>query len=357
MKQVRQSPVMLALTAGLMVHGVAARADHGSMGFGLGTASPMITDTAVTLPEGKFAFGLRTQYISFKRFSDDFINAKNDEFHESDSPRHVHSTDELINPALVGAYGITDDLTIGLKFPWVMRTNVRGPLHGDGHEITTHDMGDINGISDVTVWGEYRFFHTADNLTNVAALFAVKTPTGRTDRVGRVDPHGERELLDTHLQPGSGSWDGSLGLAFTKAFDAFSFDTSVLYTWVTKGDQNTDLGDSFVYNFALSWSPGSAQAAGLQASSNINPWTFIMEFNGEWRDKETRRSWGGETYPGAWRDPDSGGHTLYFSPGVRYAGGPNWNIGLSFGAPIVADMNGYQVEPDYRIINRINVTF
>jgi len=355
----------LALAVAFSLFGGAALADHGSMGFGLGTASPLITDTAVTLPEGKFAVGTRIQYINFKRFSDSFITSLNDRFHEaeeegdlSQGKRHVHSTDELINPAFVGAYGVTDDLTVGLRFPYVMRTNVRATPHAeDHHDISTHDFGDINGIGDVTVWGEYRFFNTADNLTNVAALFAVKTPTGRVDRVGRKDEHGERELLDTHLQPGSGSWDGSLGLAFTQAFDAFAFDTSVLYTWATKGAQNTDMGDSFFYNFALSWSPGPAQAAGLQASSNINPWTFVLEFNGEWRDKQTRHSWRDQSFPGAWRDPDSGGHVLYFSPGVRYAGGPNWNIGLSFGAPIIADVNSYQVEPDYRIINRINFTF
>jgi hypothetical protein len=30
---------------------------------------------------------------------------------------------------------------------------------------------------------------------------------------------------------------------------------------------------------------------------------------------------------------------------------------LSFGVPIVADLNGYQVDPDYRITSRFNVTF
>ena len=351
----------IAFMVGAVASGSPAWADHGSMGFGLGTASPIITDTAVTLPEGKFAVGLRMQYISFKRFSDNYIQSHNEAFHEAGSSRHTHSTDELLTPALVGAYGITDDITVGLRFPYVMRTNVRGSMHGGDHEVSTHDFGDINGIGDVTVWGEYRFFHTPDNLTNVAALFAVKAPTGRANRVGKqIDGFVGRELLDTHLQPGTGSWDGSLGLAFTQAFGSFSFDSSIVYTWVTEGAQNTDMGDIFNYNFALSWSPGSGEAAGLQASSNINPWTFIMEFNGEWRDAEVRHNWGGseevyETSP--WTDPDSGSHILYFSPGVRFAPGSNWNVGLSFGAPIVSDQNGHQVDPDYRIIGRINMTF
>ncbi|MEO9061428.1 MAG: hypothetical protein ABI270_05235 [Nitrosospira sp.] len=40
-------------------------ADHGSMGFGLGTASPIVTGTGITLPVGTFAIGERVQFINY----------------------------------------------------------------------------------------------------------------------------------------------------------------------------------------------------------------------------------------------------------------------------------------------------
>jgi len=84
------------------------------------------------------------------------------------------------------------------------------------------------------------------------------------------------------------------------------------------------------------------------ASSNNAPWTAILELNGEWRDKQ-------ET--GGLSDPNSGGNTVYISPGVRFSGGKHWNTALSFGAPIVKDFNGYQTPPDYRIVYRLVAAF
>jgi len=130
------------------------------------------------------------------------------------------------------------------------------------------------------VFSQWRFFNTADNLTHVALLDPVKMPTGRTDRAAVKNGEGGREMYETHFQLGSGSRYGSLGVAFTQGLGNFSFDFNVLYTWVTKGARDVDLGDVFSYNAAL-----------------------------------------------------------------------------SFGVPIVTDLNGYQVEPDYRITGRFNITF
>ena len=42
----------------------------GSMGFGLGTASPIVTGTGITLPVGTWAIGERVQFISYDTASD-----------------------------------------------------------------------------------------------------------------------------------------------------------------------------------------------------------------------------------------------------------------------------------------------
>jgi hypothetical protein len=154
--------------------------------------------------------------------------------------------------------------------------------------------------------------------------------------------------FETHHQPGSGSWNPSAGLSFTRVMGTFSFDTSVLYTVATKGAQGTDLGDNFGYNFALSYAFGAPARNAFFAASNNAPWTAVMELNGEWQ---------GYQKTAGLKDPNSGGHTMFISPGIRYSGGKNWNTALSFGAPILKDFNGYQTPPDYRITYRFVVAF
>jgi hypothetical protein len=65
--------------------------------------------------------------------------------------------------------------------------------------------------------------------------------------------NNQGELFDAEFQPGSGSWDVLFGLAYTKRFGAWPFDANVLYMLVTEGVQNTDLGDRFLYNAAISY--------------------------------------------------------------------------------------------------------
>jgi hypothetical protein len=330
-----------------------ASADHGSVGFGLGTAGPIITNSAIPLPADQTLVGIASQYIKNRQFTDGELV----EFNEAveGQGRDVHSTESLVTASLIAAYGVTDDLTLGLRFPYVWRNNIREVAHHaeeGGAEpeepAEIQNLGDPDGIGDITVFGQWRFFHTDDNLTNLALLAQVKAPTGRTNRVTEPNDEGETEVFETHFQPGSGSWDAGLGLAFTQGFGSFSFDSNVLYNLVTQGAQGVGNGDSFSYNFALSWSPGGTLGGGLQAESNFNPVTLIVELNGEWRDFVTQNGV---------IDPEEGGHTVFISPGARFSAGQNWNFALSFGVPIVTDLNGFQEEPDYRFTGRFVFTF
>ena len=312
-------------------------ADHGSLGFGLGTASPIVTDTGITLPEGMWATGLRTQFISFNTPSDPQL------LNQADAHGDVHSVSKLVQPSLFAAYGITDDFTLGIRVPWSIRTSVRSPNESG----TVDQLGDASGFGDISVFGQYRVWHSLDNLNHVSVISGVKAPTGATNVYSKLGT-----TFEPHFQPGSGSWDPMFGLAFTRAMGQFSFDTSMMYTVSTPGihdaDGNSyDMGDAFNYNIALSYAVSNSDHSGLEASSNNQPLTLVLELNGETRAKQKA---GGV-------DPNSGGTTLYLSPGIRYAGGKGWNTALSFGAPIVHEYSGYQTPPDYRIIHRFTLTF
>ncbi|MCK4842197.1 MAG: transporter [Methylococcales bacterium] len=258
---------------------------------------------------------------------------------EADAEADIHSVESLWSLSVSAAYGITDDLTIGVRLPFIMRNNIKEPEHdhvGSGAEIES--LGDVEGIGDTTFYSQYRFFKNGG--TNASVLLGIKTPTGKTNR---GSPHG---ILDAEFQPGTGSWDGILGLAFTQELAAFSIDASTVYTVASEGTQDTDLGDIFSYNFALSYRLFGQQ--GLSYEAPKYAFDAILEYNGEWRDKEE---------VGSIKDNNSGGNIGYISPGLRFSAGKNVSIAASFGIPVVQSTNGDQVEPDYRVISSINFSF
>lgn len=311
-------------------------ADHASLGFGIGTASPIVTDSAITLPQGRWAASIRINYVSNSEFS----NARIRQLANADAG-DFHSTASLFIPALSAAYGVSDNFTLGAQIPWVLRSSVREPSEDNPDSVIA--AGQAGGLGDVRVFGQYRFYHARDNAEHAAAIVGLQLPTGDT-RVRTRDG----EFFEVDNQPGTGAWSPLFGLAYTRNFGRIAFDTSVLYTVSTTGARQYQFGDVFDYNFALSYAVSAPTRTGLAASSNDYPWNLILEFNGEWR---------GQDRDAGVTNPNTGSHILYISPGIRYAGGKSWNVATTFGAPIVRDVDGVQVRPEYRVVSRISFTF
>ena len=57
------------------------------------------------------------------------------------------------------------------------------------------------------------------------------------------------------------------------------------------------------------------------------------------------------------KEENSGGTILYLSPGVRVSLGSGLNVYLSYGIPIVTDLNGEQSDIDYRLMSGISFSF
>ena len=159
--------VMIAGSCGV------AWADHPMIGFGAGIAGPAITIPATTLPKGSGAVTLRVEYIQFHTFSD----AELARF--ASQGTEVHSVDYLLTPSVGAGYGFTDDLTIGLRLPYLLRTDIRSG-HDEGGELVIDSHGDSGGIGDLTVLGQYRFLNNQPNSLECAMLLGIKIPTGAT---------------------------------------------------------------------------------------------------------------------------------------------------------------------------------
>lgn len=310
-------------------------ADHPSVAFSQGVAGPIVTVSAIPLPERSLFFDLRLEAIEFGDLSEEELEREG-----------THSVDRLLSHSLAAAYGATENLTVGLRLPYLRREKI---VEGHGHggeeegEGGTVELGDAEGMGDLTLFGHYRFLHRPQEGIHAAFFFGLKAPTGVDDR--RSD---EGTRFEAEHQPGSGSWDPMAGIAVTKHLGSLCYDANVLYIVATEGSQETDLGDRLTCNAAFSWRiPGSDHPHAGERSHFHPAWDLIVEANGEYRQKEKVD---GE------EDENTGGSVIYLSPGVRYSGG-GFSASLSVGLPVVTDLNGTQSEPQLRTILALGAAF
>lgn len=120
--------------------------------------------------------------------------------------------------AIAGHYGLRQDLQLTAIVPYVRKELLlRDPAGPD--RFVGEGLGDSSLIAK---WRFYRWDAPHETL-NVAALFGLELPTGKyreSDRGMRLPPD---------LQPGSGSWDPSAGLAATYEPGRWRFSSAVLY--------------------------------------------------------------------------------------------------------------------------------
>jgi hypothetical protein len=349
--------LVLPLLAGLLLAAGSALADHPGVGFGTGVAGPIITVPGATPPKGSLGIDLRTELVDFDAFSDAELAAF------AGRHEHVHSTDWLLSPSLGISYAVTDDLALGLRLPYVYRNGIRAGEHshlpGGVVSNTAESLGDSEGIGDLTLFGQYRFLRPQHWGGHASLLFGLKAPTGDTREKTRS---GER--FETEHQPGSGSWDPMLGVAVTRPLNGLSIDANVLHVFTTEGSQETELGDAFFYNLAVSWRLpcGCSQREHHHGEGHHHgehhhdhgvhhhhlAWDLVLEANGEHRQKDEV---GGE------KEEHSGGNLLYLTPGLRLSSAGGMNVALSLGFPVWKDLNGSQSEPNFRTLLIVGAAF
>ena len=97
MTQLKKIIPAMFLASAFAAHSATVLADHGAMGFGIGTASPIITQPGITLPTGMWATGLLTSFTSFNSASDATLFDAAGGMHNH-STGHVHSVKSQVVP-------------------------------------------------------------------------------------------------------------------------------------------------------------------------------------------------------------------------------------------------------------------
>jgi hypothetical protein len=310
-----------------------AFADHGPGTSGSGA----FTESAETLKPWQWSATVRFDWTEFK----------------SPSARELADADsfELIDRAFLTTLnlgvGITENFQLGLVFGYYAADGTREKEHEEaeagkeeeaepGHAASKPEFStyDPDGWTDLWLNAKYRLYRGPAG--QFALYGGVKFPVG-DDRV--INSAGER--IEPAATPGTGAWDGMFGAAYTVSLmPRIALDASAQYT--LRGEAHDyRLGNRLDAGVALGWRIiGEAKSfpqVSLQAEANV---------------RSVEKS---DTAEG--RDPDTGGTVLFLSPGVRVRFNEHaaWTVDVQL--PVAQDLNGHQVETDFRVTSSVNITF
>lgn len=295
-----------------------------------------------TLEKGKASLGFRLSYVRPDQRSDEELEVL------AANHIHAHNTDYNLNAVLGFAYGVTDRLTISAELPYVHRDDLREGEHSHAGGQTigeVNELGSVSGTGDASIIGKVKLIEAGD--TRLAVIGGLKMPTGSTHRESK---DGER--LETEHQPGTGSWDPLVGLAFGAELGALNLSASALYQFSGKGAQDTRLGDRAQGGIALSHHFGPAEhhhhhdeAEDHHGGEEVHhdhghaSWDAFVEATGEW---EGRQKIGGVI------EDESGGKSVWLSPGARYNASSGFSVAASFGVPVWQHIRESHPDNDYR---------
>lgn len=246
---------------------------------------------------------------------------------------------------LTGFYGVTPDFLVLAVVPYkIGKTSGEPDLTMTPPALDTTMAGNASGLGDIALLGRYTFLKTeAPNTSTVmAGVAGVKFATGRTN----TKTSDGVNYLDSHLQPGTGSTDYLLGLSYSYSLSRFSLSANLLGTITTEGKFGAT---KHQFGNALNYDATAKYRVVPGAFSPTKPQLFAaLGVNGEVRGREKED---GATVP------DSGGNTVYLSPGTQLVLAPHWIAELSYQHAIYHNLYGAQLGETYKVISSVTYLF
>ncbi len=215
--------------------------------------------------------------------------------------------------AAFGSWRARNRLALLVKAPYNVKDLRETPLGEATEARTSRGFGDAEATALIGV------LHTnGAYAATVGAVLGVVAPTGN---------HSARnvtgELLDQHLQPGSGAWSGTAGANVSAALGRGLVDASVL------GRLNGASGRGYRYGRTLLYNLG-------YTSPSLNGWQLLAQMNG--RSSAHDRNEDGTL--GA----NTGGTVVYAAPGVRWTSAIGLGLEAGVQVPVARALYGTQTE-------------
>lgn len=270
-------------------------------------AAPITFNTA--LPVSQESWILRQQFI-YKQG-----DSSNKEFKQLQS-------------VSVMGYGVTEDLNLFGVIPFV----------NSSLDISGGANRDTSGLGDIRLMGRYTVYkHDFKGGTFRAAPFVgLELPTGEDEA---RDASG---LLPHTLQPGSGSWDHFAGIVASYATIDLNIDAQ-LY-WQRNNEANgIERGDMLKADLSL-----QPRLLPTQVTASTTGFLYgALELNFEHNDK---------TFVAGVADDNSGGARIFVTPGLQYASS-RWVVEAAVQIPVFQNLNGTNIEQDYRVFTGLRINF
>ncbi len=277
-------------------------------------SAPITFNTA--LPVQKGGGVLREQFVLNKN---------------ADDPGTANRNLRVSGLVSVLGYGITRDVALFGILPYVDK---QLDLDAAGQRVTRGDKG----VGDLTLIGRYTAY-TSDGpgrTARIAPFLGIKAPTGRDkaqDSLG-VLPHD--------VQPGSGSWDFLGGVVATYQTLDYQLDAQLAYK-TNREANGFRFGDVSGADVSLQYRLWPQELGG-----GVPAFLYgVLEAN---LVHAGRNKVSGVT------DPNSGGTSLFFSPGLQYVT-QKWILEAGLQIPVVQDLNGTALKNDYVLNTGVRINF
>ncbi len=225
---------------------------------------------------------------------------------------------------LSGIYSVSPRVSFIGMIPYSIRS---------GREDLNSVLSRTSGIGDVILFARYfpLEIHTMKSTFLLSTQLGLKLPTGKSDeKTGG-------ELIDPHLQLGTGSTDFLIGTNIMYSFNRFSISANFLYGFRNKGNTGYRFGNTLNYNLNFGYRV-------FQSGVGRNIVVLNAGLKGDMRGKESQ--------DGITID-DSGGNTTYVSAGVNYFITPRLEFEFQFNQPVYYNLNGTQDAETFRVVSGV----
>jgi len=272
--------------------------------FGETRAAPQTFNTALPVAQGQFVF--RQQFL-YRQAVDD--------------PGPADRRLDLTGSISVLGYGITPKLAAFGVLPYLDKELETTMPNGRVTRSTT-------GLADARLFGRYTVFQrdAPGRTFRIAPLLGIEAPTGDDDDRDRLG------ALPPPLQLGSGSWDPFGGLVVTYQTLDYQIDTQASYELNTEAN-GFELGDEARLDGSIQY-----RIRPQALTSGVPGFLYaVLEANLVHQAKNRIEGTA---------DPDSGGTTLFASPGIQYVT-KRWIVEAIVQLPLSQDLNGSALEDDF----------
>lgn len=290
------------------------------------TGGSLSTESGETLRRGSLSLTFRLDFTYFEHLSSADIEAKTAKVKGDD--KHFDALRSSLLETVEIAYGVTEDFQIGFSFGYYRGDDLREGHLEAGFEL--HEHGDVSGMTDQWITAKLRLFKGPGG--HFSVLGGIKLPFGEDDEVG--EDEAGNEPLEAPLQPGSGAFDGRVGVAFSRWLtERMTLDTSLQYTLRTE-EEEMKIGDLISFGIAVAYrlteEVDTFPQVGVFIEANVRHLFRNVEEGEEVRN--------------------SGGTALFFSPGARLRISEKASISLAVQVPVVQELHDEQQKTSWKVV-------